>query len=186
MENIPAELILNWDQTGIKIVPSSTWTMDAQSSKRVEIPGVGDKRVITTVFAGSLVEDFLPVQVIYQGKTDCCHPHYQFLSDWNITHSPKHWQTMFQYFEHIIIPYVNATWQTFEADTSALVILDNFKGQISRGITDILEGRNIHASLLPLITTDLLQPMDLSVDKQASSFCQSVSPLLRIFWQSRT
>ena len=28
MEEIPAELIINWDQTGIKIVPSSTWTMD--------------------------------------------------------------------------------------------------------------------------------------------------------------
>ena len=28
MEEFPAELILNWDQTGIKIVPSSTWTME--------------------------------------------------------------------------------------------------------------------------------------------------------------
>ena len=74
MEDIPAELILNWDQTGIKIVPSSTWTMDSQGSKRVEVAGVGDKRMITAVFCGSLVGDFLPVQVIYQGKTDRCHP----------------------------------------------------------------------------------------------------------------
>ena len=28
MEEIPPELILNWDQTGIKIVPTTTWTMD--------------------------------------------------------------------------------------------------------------------------------------------------------------
>ena len=42
MEEIPAELILNWDQTGIKIVPSSTWTMDAEGSKRVEVAGVND------------------------------------------------------------------------------------------------------------------------------------------------
>jgi len=27
MEEIPPELILNWDQTGIMIVPSSSWTM---------------------------------------------------------------------------------------------------------------------------------------------------------------
>jgi hypothetical protein len=27
MENIPPELIMNWDQTGIKLVPSSNWTM---------------------------------------------------------------------------------------------------------------------------------------------------------------
>ena len=34
---IPAELILNWDQTGIKIVPSCSWTMDRQGSKPVEM-----------------------------------------------------------------------------------------------------------------------------------------------------
>ena len=34
---IPAELILNRDQTGIKIVPFSTWTMDAEGSKWVEV-----------------------------------------------------------------------------------------------------------------------------------------------------
>ena len=40
MEEIPPELVLNWDQTGIKIVPSNTWTMDQQGSKRVEVVGV--------------------------------------------------------------------------------------------------------------------------------------------------
>ena len=33
MEEIPSELILNWDQTGIKIVPSNTWTMEKQGTK---------------------------------------------------------------------------------------------------------------------------------------------------------
>lgn len=28
MEEIPAELLLNWDQTGIKLVPCSSWTME--------------------------------------------------------------------------------------------------------------------------------------------------------------
>ena len=28
IEEIPLELILDWDQTGIRIVPSNTWTMD--------------------------------------------------------------------------------------------------------------------------------------------------------------
>ena len=35
MENIPPELILNWDQNGIKIVPTKTWTMNRRGSKRV-------------------------------------------------------------------------------------------------------------------------------------------------------
>ena len=33
MEEIPAELVLNWDQTGIKLVPSSVWTMERQGEK---------------------------------------------------------------------------------------------------------------------------------------------------------
>ena len=28
VEEIPPQLILNWDQTGIHLVPASSWTMD--------------------------------------------------------------------------------------------------------------------------------------------------------------
>lgn len=30
MEDIPPELALNWDQTDLKIIPTSTWTMDRE------------------------------------------------------------------------------------------------------------------------------------------------------------
>ena len=33
MEEIPPKLVLNWDQTGVKIVPSYTWTMEKQGTK---------------------------------------------------------------------------------------------------------------------------------------------------------
>ena len=109
MEEVPPELILNWDQTGIKIVPCSTWTMDQCGAKRVEMVGANDKRQITAVFCGNLLGDFLPIQVIYKGKTARCHPRFEFPPGWHITHSPKHWsteQTMVEYVEHIILPYV--------------------------------------------------------------------------------
>ena len=77
LEEIPPELILNWDQTGIKIVPSSSWSMEKFGSKKVEVVGVGDKRVITACFCGSFTGDFLPIQVIYKGTTTQCHPHYR-------------------------------------------------------------------------------------------------------------
>ena len=174
MEEIPPELVLNWDQTGIKIVPSNTWTMDQQGSKRVEVVGVNDKRLITAVFCGSLVGDFLPVQVIYQGTTQCCHPHYRFPSGWDITHSKKHWsneETMIQYVENVIIPYVERTRElSFEEDTPALVIIDNFKGQMTSAVTTLLETNDIHVCPLPPNTTDLLQPMDVSVNKPAKDF----------------
>ena len=88
MEEIPPELVLNWDQTGIHLVPVSPWTMDQAGSKRVEINGISSKQQITAVFCGSLTGDFLPVQLIYQGKTSRCHPPFDFPDGWNVTHSP--------------------------------------------------------------------------------------------------
>ena len=39
-----------------------------RGSKRVEIAGLQDKRQITAVFAGSLIGNFLPIQLVYQEK----------------------------------------------------------------------------------------------------------------------
>ncbi len=44
MEEIPDALIINWDQTAMKIVPSSSWTMEKRGTKRVEIVAIDDKR----------------------------------------------------------------------------------------------------------------------------------------------
>lgn len=173
MEEIPPELILNWDQTGIHLVPASSWTMEQVGSKRVEISGVNDKRQITAIFCGSLAGDFLPIQLIYQGKTARCHPKFTFPPDWDITHSPKHWsteETMVQYIENIIVPYVQRLREDFGDDQSALVIMDNFKGQTTTTINNLLETNNINVCLLPANTTDLLQPMDVSVNKPAKDF----------------
>jgi len=52
IEEIPPQLIFNWDQTGIKLVPSTSWTMAERGSKRVELIGLSDKRQITAVFCG--------------------------------------------------------------------------------------------------------------------------------------
>ena len=67
MEEIPAELVLNWDQTGIRLVPSSTWTMERRGEHRVEMVGVNDKRQITAVFCGNALGEFLSLQLIYYG-----------------------------------------------------------------------------------------------------------------------
>ena len=65
LKEITDELIINWDQTGIKYVPVSEWTMVQYKSKRVETAGVDDKTSITTTFAASLTGSLLPVQLVY-------------------------------------------------------------------------------------------------------------------------
>ena len=164
MEDVPPELILNWDQTGIKLVPSSNWTMAPKGSGRVEMTGVTDKRQITAVFYGTLVGDFLPVQLIYKGKTQRCHPCYDFPPGWSITQSPKHWSTedtMLEYIRDIIIPYVEIVREELDERKSALVVIDNFKGQVTPAVNAAFDECDIHVVLLPPNTTDRLQPLDI-------------------------
>ena len=68
MEDIPLDMVLNWDQTGINIIPSRSWTMKKRGSRRVELKGIDDKRQITAVLCGSLTGVFLPPQIIYKGR----------------------------------------------------------------------------------------------------------------------
>ena len=70
IEDIPLDLIINWDQTGMQYAPVSAWTMEKEGSKRLEISAIDDKRQITAVFGCSMTGNFLPVQLVYQGKTE--------------------------------------------------------------------------------------------------------------------
>ena len=173
-EEIPPELIINWDQTGIRLISSLSWTMEEKGVKRVEAIGESDKRQITTVLAGTIQGDFLPLQLIYKGTTSRCHPKYAFPPGWHITHSPNHWSnetTMVEYIENILVPYVdNIRDMLFTSSTPGLIIMDNFKGQATQKINLLFKENHLHTCLLPANTTDLLQPMDTSVNKPAKSF----------------
>ena len=175
MMEIPPELVINWDQTGIKIVPVSSWTMEKKGTRRVEIAGVDDKRQITATFAATAVGDFLPVQLIYQGKTSASLPAFTFPDDWCVTYTPNRWaneQTTKAYIEDIILPYVNEKRRQLhlEDDHPALVIFDVFKGQCTEEILKVLEDNHIEHVLVPPNCTDRLQPLDLSVNKPAKEF----------------
>jgi len=110
MEDVPPSLVIIWEHTATKIVPSSQWTMEKRGTKRVEIAAKDDKRQITALFACTLTGKFLPIQMIYHGMTTKCLPkHVEFPDDWHITYTANHWaneDTTIGYIENIIIPYV--------------------------------------------------------------------------------
>ena len=139
LEEIPIDLIFNWDQTGLNLVPVSSWTMEAKGSKRVAIQGLTDKRQITGVFCGTLLGEFLPIQLIYASKTPRCIPPYSFPTDWQISHTPNHWSneaTMLTYIEEVIEPYVTSVRERLGMeDQAALAIFDHFKGQLTQKVT---------------------------------------------------
>ena len=86
------QLIIKWDQTGLNIVPASTWTMEEEGSTRVPIVGLGDMRQITATVGVSMTGEMLPMQILYAGKTERCHPVYSFPLNFDIWHTPNHWQ----------------------------------------------------------------------------------------------
>ena len=59
MDEIPKDII-NFDQTGINYVPVTSWTMEQEGAKRLELVMKDDKQQITAVFAASFTVDFLP------------------------------------------------------------------------------------------------------------------------------
>ena len=53
MEEVPVELVTNWNQAGVKIVPGSKWTLEEKRTRCVEVVGIGDKRQITVVLCST-------------------------------------------------------------------------------------------------------------------------------------
>ena len=109
MEAIPDELILNWDHILINIVPGSSWTMAQKGPKRIEMIVLQDKRQIMAVLCGTLSGEFLPLQLIYTGKTAACLPKVQFPDDWLLSYTHNHWsneEKTKDYLQAIIIPYI--------------------------------------------------------------------------------
>ena len=91
MDEVLPDLIINWDHTGLNYVSVSSWTTAEEGSKHVEIDGKDDKHQITAAFACSMASNFLPLPIIYQGKTTRCLLKFKFSTDWSTTYSANHW-----------------------------------------------------------------------------------------------
>ena len=112
LEDIPKDLVINWDQTAIKFVPVSNWTQQVKGTKRVEIASTDDKRQITATLTVTASGEMLPAQIIYVGKTPACLPSVEFHKAWHITFTPNYWaneDTMAAYIYNILLPYITST-----------------------------------------------------------------------------
>ena len=149
--------------------------MKQAGSKRVEIVGKDDKRQLTALFGCTMSGDFLPPQLVYQGKTNRCLPRYTFPSNWDITCTENHWcneQTRRRYIMNIPMSYLaqKRMEPNLAGDQHALLIFDNFKGQYTEAILKLLDENNISVVLIPPNCTDRLQPLDVNVNKSAKEF----------------
>ena len=119
--------------------------------------------------------DFLPPQLVYQGKTNRCLPRYTFPSSWNIAFTENHWcneQTTYRYIINILLPYLTQKKMELKMvpDQCALLIFDNFKGQYTKALLKLLYENNVSVVLIPPNSTDRLQPLDVSMNKSPKEF----------------
>ena len=75
--DIPDDLIINFDQTNVMIVPVGHYTLDKVGSKQVSIFGLEDKRQVTMVLACTLSGNFLPPTNNLSGKNGLVPPEIQ-------------------------------------------------------------------------------------------------------------
>ena len=68
--DISCSMIINIDQTPLKYVPTSNFNLAAKGSTTVTMQAGSDKRCITGAIGITFTNKFLPIQLIYGGKTE--------------------------------------------------------------------------------------------------------------------
>ena len=174
---IPHQLVLNLDQTPLKYVPAMNHTMAKRNTKSVAIVGSTDKRSITGTFVITLGGHFLPMQLIYGGKTKQSLPRFKFPDEFSLSCNPKHYsntEESLKLIDEILLPYINSQRKILQnPNQEALLIMDVFRGQITDVVTDCLKENNIYVVLVPNNMTHLFQPLDLTVNKHCKSFLKN-------------
>ena len=173
--NISDSLIINIDQTPTKYVPVSGSTLAKKNSKAAAIKGSSDKRSITATFSITFSRKFLPMQLIYGGKTTKSSPRFKFPNDFLLSVNKTHYSNekeACKLIEEILVPYIQKVRQEENLPVSqkALVIMDVFSGQITSFVLDCFKDNKIKVVCVLANMTYLLQPQDLTVNDYAKKF----------------
>lgn len=175
MHSVHPSLIINLDQTGVKLVPSAAWTYEKRNSSSVAVVGAEDKRQITACIASSLSGELLPLQLIFEGKTERSLPERTAASIASLCHltfSDNHWssqKTMQEYVSEIIMPYAETCIRKhrLHADAHIILVLDVWSVHKSEEFRLFLRTHHprIHLVFVPANCTSRLQVADVALQR---------------------
>ena len=173
--DIPTDLIISLDQIPLSYVSPGKYSFNMKGAKHVPIKGVDDKRQITATFAVSASGDFLPMQLIYAGKTKSCLPKFTFPRSFYVTYTKNHWSNQVkvtEHFEKVIFPFLDQIKERmgYPKEQMSLVIMDTFKDQDNDELRKLCMSNNCEVVIVPHNLTNKFQPLDLSVNKAAKAF----------------
>ena len=143
-------------------------TMAKKGSTSIPIAGLSDKRSITATFTVTVNGTFLPMQLIYGGKTNQSLPKFDFPESFSLSADPKHYSNTaesIKLIEEIIVPYVEKERASLKLSDKepALLIMDVFRGQMTEDVLNVLKVNNILLVRVPANMTHHFQPLDVTV-----------------------
>ena len=86
---MPSSLIMNFDQIPLKYAPVANQTLARKGIKHVVAKGQSFKKAITATFGITFSMNFLPMQLIYGGKTESF-PKLKFPDSFSLSTNEKH------------------------------------------------------------------------------------------------
>ena len=132
--NIPPQLAFNMGQTPSKYIQSSRYTMEKVGKKSVAIVGSCDKRAIPARFVIDFAGSFLPMQLIYGGKTNRSIPNVDFPKGFSLSANYSNEEESREIILDIISPHVKLVREKLQLPDTvpALLVMDVFRGQMTK------------------------------------------------------
>ena len=167
---------MNFDQTPLSYIIVGNTTLKLEGATSVQVKGKGKSKQITGTLTISASGRFLPMQLIYGGKTERCHPQgIKFLSEFDVTHSENHWSNEIlarQHVPEVIMPHAKQQRKELglSDDHKCLLIFDVFKGQTTDAHLQFLDKSNFVYVFVPPNLTNHFHPLDLNVNSHAKTF----------------
>ena len=139
------------------------------------IKGIDDKRQIIAAFTVSMSGKFLPIQLVYEGKTPRSRPRFDFPANFNVSFSDSHWsntEKSIELFEKVIFPYLKQAKASlkYPKEKMSLIIMDTFKGEDNDVILDLCEKHMCQVVIVPHSLSNKFQPLDIAINKPVKSF----------------
>ena len=119
--------------------------------------------------------EFLPIQVIYEGKTKRCLPKCTFPFSSDATFSENHWyntEKFLSFFNKIVFPHFKNVRKAkgYPDEHTSLIIMDTFKGQDNNEVAKLCRKNNRALIIVPHNLANKSQPLDITLNKPAKSF----------------
>ena len=132
------------------------------------ISSINDEQSITATFSITLDNKFLPMQLIYKGKTNESLLEVTFPEEFLLSANEKE---SLKFLYEFILSYIQQEWKNLRPENQkALIIYEVFCVQTTNKVFKRLGDNNILVINVPSNMTQLFQLLDLTVNKVAKIF----------------